>query len=193
MLKKTLSGAINLLCVAAILLSIGAGWAVLTAEPNRPPTLFGNSFMVVISGSMEPKMPVGTLLLSHQVAPSQVEEGDIITFYGTVGSTTGIITHRVVEKQGTGDGAVLYTKGDANPIEDPNPVTRENLIGKVVWQSLLLGKLVALLRQKYVYLALVLIPLLVILLSNATKLVRLAKAEIRQAEEDGKEEDRDGN
>lgn len=189
MVKKVLSMAVNVLCVGAILLSLAAGWAVLTAEPNRPPTLFGNSFMVVVSGSMEPTFPVGTLILSREVTPGQVEKGDIITFYGTVGSTTGIITHRVVEKEGAGDGALLYTRGDANASQDPNPVTREGLIGKVVWQSLLLGRVVALLRQKYVFLAIIIIPLAGIVVANIIKLVRLARAEIRTAEEELQEEE----
>lgn len=191
MLKRVLSIAVNLLCVAAILLSLAAGWAVLTAQPNRPPTLFGNSFMVVVSGSMEPTFPVGTLILSREVTPDQVEPGDIITFYGTVGTTTGIITHRVIAKEGDGLGALLHTKGDANHSQDPNPVSREGLIGKVVWQSLLLGKLVALLRQKYVFLAIIILPLAGVVVANLVKLVRLARSEIRAAEAELREDEND--
>lgn len=189
MLKKILSMAVNLLCVATILLSLAAGWAVLTAAPNRPPTLFGNSFMVVVSGSMEPTFPVGTLILARETTPAQVKTGDIITFYGTVGSTTGIITHRVVAKEGTGDGAYLYTRGDANASQDPNPVTREGLIGKVIWQSLALGRVVAVLRQKYVFLAIIILPLTAIVVTNLVKLVRLARQEVKQAEAELREEE----
>lgn len=147
MRKKLLSAAAGLLSACVFLLAVATVWALATAKPDRPASLFGFSPMVVVSGSMEPVFPVGTFLISRRATPSQVEEGDIIVFYGTVGSTTGVITHRVVRKTGTGDGAVLTTKGDANPVADPNPVTRGNLLGKVVWQSPALGRLIAPLRS----------------------------------------------
>ena len=154
-LLRWLSG---LLTAVLILLTGAAVWALATAKPDHPASLFGFSPMVVVSGSMEPVFPIGTFLLSRKVTPAQVEEGDIIVFYGTVGSTTGVITHRVIQKTGTGDEAVLTTKGDANPVADPNPVTRDNLLGKVVWQSPALGKLIAPLRSPAVRPFLFLLP-----------------------------------
>lgn len=144
--NRLLRGLSGLLTALLVLLTGAAVWALAAARPDRPPALFGFSPMVVVSGSMEPVFPVGTFLLSRKVTPAQVEEGDIIVFYGTVGSTTGVITHRVVQKAGAGEGAVLTTKGDANPVADPNPVTRDNLLGKVIWQSPALGRLIAPLR-----------------------------------------------
>ena len=163
MAKKIFNGVLSLLCLLALLLSLAAIRALLTARPDRPPTLFGHSLMVVVSGSMEPTFPVGTLILSRQATPSQVEVGDIITFYGTVGSTTGVITHRVAAKMGTGDDAVLTTKGDANPVQDPNPVMKEGLIGIVIWQSPFWGRVVGTLRKKQVFIPLLLIPLALLL------------------------------
>lgn len=139
-LAKGLSAAIGIL---AVLLLLAAAWSLLTSRPDKPASVLGFSPMVVVSGSMEPEFPVGTFLLSRKVDIDQVAVGDIIVFYGRVGRTTGIITHRVVEKEGMGNDTVLTTKGDANSLRDPNPVTSQNLLGKVIWESPLMGKLVS--------------------------------------------------
>lgn len=148
MARKLLKAVAALMTAATILLTLAAVWALLTARPDRPASVLGFSPMVVVSGSMEPEFPVGTFLLSRRTSIDRVEEGDIIVFYGTVGATTGIITHRVVEKTGEGEAAVLTTKGDANSLRDPDPVTKDNLLGRVVWHSPLLGKVIAPLRNE---------------------------------------------
>lgn len=145
--KGILRGLSPLLTAVLVLLIGAALWAALTTRPDRPAALFGFSPMVVVSGSMEPVFPIGTFLLSRQVTPDQVEEGDIIVFYGTVGSITGTITHRVIEKGGDGDQVFLITQGDANSVPDPHPVTRDNLLGKVIWHSPALGRLIVPLRN----------------------------------------------
>jgi len=145
--KKIAAAISALLCCLVLLLTFAAGWAMLNSSERQPPSILGLSPMVVVSGSMEPEFPVGTFILSRKVTPSQVNERDVIVFYGTVGSTTGIITHRVIEKQGEGDNALLITQGDANPVPDPYPVERGNLLGKVVFESPLIGKIISPLRN----------------------------------------------
>lgn len=77
----------------------------------------------VLSGSMEPTYPVGSMIYVKAADPADVEVGDPITFYLSEGL---IATHRVVSI----DEAGFHTKGDANNAEDGTPVARENLIGR---------------------------------------------------------------
>ena len=102
---------------------------VLVCLPLTVPRLFGYHIYTVISGSMEPAIPTGSLVYIQEMEPEDVKADDVIAFYGAKDSAS-IITHRVVENR------VLMgefiTKGDANQTEDMNPASYENFIGKVV-------------------------------------------------------------
>lgn len=104
---------------------------VLSCLPLTLPKLFGYQIYSVVSGSMEPAIPTGSLVYIAETEPGEVEAGEIVAFYGARDSAS-IITHRVVENRPMM--GVLITKGDANPENDMNPVPYENFIGKVVRQ-----------------------------------------------------------
>ena len=101
---------------------------ILACLPLTIPRLAGYSLYTVISGSMEPEIPVDSLVLVRGTDPVSVEEGDVIAFYGADGSSA-VITRRVVSNSpAVGE---FTTKGDANAERDMNPVSYENFIGKV--------------------------------------------------------------
>ena len=87
--------------------------------------VLGFKCYTVISGSMEPKYSVGDLLYVKSVDKTTIKVGDPITF--VLNENLVVATHRVVridtEKQ------LFYTKGDANQIEDSEPVHFNNVIG----------------------------------------------------------------
>ncbi len=90
------------------------------------PKLVGIEPMVVLSGSMEPAFPVGSMLYIKEIQPETIQVGDVIT-YQLTGET--MVTHRVVaiDEQAS----ALTTKGDANEVEDGAPVSFEAVKGKV--------------------------------------------------------------
>ena len=106
--------------------------------------LFGVQVYSVISGSMEPEYPVGSLIYVKEVKPSEVQVGDVITF---VLSNKTPATHRVIGIDK--DNQLFNTQGDANYqindetgekvyMEDP-PVHFNNLLGKPVFKIPVLG------------------------------------------------------
>lgn len=102
---------------------------VLVCVPLTVPRFFGVHIYSVVSGSMEPAIPTGSLLYIAEALPEDIQEEEIIAFYG-VKDSASIITHRVVENRVVmGE---FITKGDANKTQDMNPVPYENFIGKVV-------------------------------------------------------------
>ena len=123
---KLISFVGTLILIAAIIACLG-----LTI-----PRFAGIDQYVVISGSMEPAIPVGSMVYSAQTDPSTLSAGDIIVFYSNEGGDTPV-THRVVENH-IADGEVI-TKGDANAQNDLSPIIYTNIIGKVVLHVPMLG------------------------------------------------------
>lgn len=103
---------------------------VLACLPLTVPRVFGYQIYTVISGSMEPAIPVGSLLYIQKMEPEEVAEGEVVAYYGT-SESGAIITHRVLENRVVmGE---LITKGDANERADHYPVPYGNVIGKTVY------------------------------------------------------------
>lgn len=96
--------------------------------------LVGVQVFSVISGSMEPEYPVGSLIYVKEVDPTSVQVGDVITYVLPNGTPS---THRVIRIDAENER--FYTKGDANDIEDGSPVSYKNLIGTPVFKIPYLG------------------------------------------------------
>ena len=109
---------------------------VLFCLPLTVPRFLGYQVYSVISGSMEPAIPTGSLVYIRETAPEELSEGEVIAFYGTRDSAS-IITHRVVENR-AGEGEFV-TKGDANAEADLYAAGYEDLIGRVSRHIPLLG------------------------------------------------------
>ena len=119
--------------------------------------------------------------------------GDVISFFSPDPSLNGALnTHRIVDIA-EADGSLQFTtKGDANLIEDQYPVDESRVVGKVIFVSTRLGKLLHLISNPLVFGLAVLVPLVLILVGNLVSALksaaRLAKEEeeaaVRQALEE---------
>ena len=101
--------------------------------------LFGIQVFTVISGSMEPEYPVGTLIYVKEVDAFELESGDVITF---MLNEDTVATHRIVEvvPDETDPSVIRFrTKGDANAAEDGKLVHYKNVIGTPIFQIPYLG------------------------------------------------------
>ena len=87
--------------------------------------ILGYQCYTVISGSMEPAYSVGDLLYVKRVDVNAIKVGDPITFI--LNEDLVVATHRVVRVDT--ENQRFYTKGDANEIEDNDPVHFNNVIG----------------------------------------------------------------
>lgn len=99
-------------------------------------TIGGYSTFRVATGSMEPTIMTGALLICEDEEIENIELNDIICFKSANQSMNGaVITHRVIDIKTVHGITRLTTRGDANSVEDGLYVTADNLIGKVVWYS----------------------------------------------------------
>jgi signal peptidase I len=120
-LKVIVSTLASALCVIALLIAVA--YAVLghmgyRAEP-------------VLSGSMEPTLPIGSLAVVKEVPASDVERGDVITF-NTPGDKNSLTTHRVVGVEHEGSRVAYRTRGDANTADDPWHLSQRGTMGELV-------------------------------------------------------------
>lgn len=98
------------------------GYTLIAKAIGNPlPTVFGWGSAVVLSGSMEPELPVGALLVIHRQENYKI--GEIVTYEDENGT---LVTHRLTSLENGN----AVTKGDANNVEDaPFPVSK--ICGKV--------------------------------------------------------------
>lgn len=110
---------------------------------------------VVLTGSMQPALPVGSVVFS---TPSlSYEVGDIITFKNQAGQT---VTHRLVAKSVSIPANIYKTAGDANSVPDGELITGSQILGKVVYTLPYLGHLASFLRTPVGFISLLVIPAL---------------------------------
>jgi signal peptidase len=95
------------------------------------PKVLGARPFVVLTGSMAPALPVGSVALVRPVQADQVRVGDILTFYHPESRSRALITHRVIEVTAVGGGREFRTQGDANDLPDDWVVSQSNVYGTV--------------------------------------------------------------
>jgi signal peptidase len=120
-----LRGASRLLFALAVCGVLGVV-AVLIVLPRAS----GGSALTVLTGSMTPDIPVGSVVLIRPVDPRALEVGDVAT-YQVAPDSRDLITHRVIEVTGSGDDLRYVFKGDANRGADLDPVPPEAVRGEV--------------------------------------------------------------
>lgn len=139
---KIIMGVFLFFAVALIALAV-------TQEDGAPPRSFGGySVTRVLTGSMYPELPIGTMILIGPVDEQAIEVGSIITF---VRGDARVISHRVVEiyhnYNETGRPGFI-TRGDAVATRDPEVVRAENVLGQVIWTSSLFGGVITFVERQ---------------------------------------------
>jgi signal peptidase len=99
----------------------------LIAIPHLLPAL-GRQMYVVSGGSMEPTIPLGSVVFVHQIDPNVVRPGQVITYRLPSG---GVVTHRVIARSEVSGASAFETKGDANLTPDVSLVPGDKVVGDV--------------------------------------------------------------
>ncbi len=80
---------------------------------GEAPSVFGYQVFRVSSGSMEPELMIGDVILIKEAEPQDIQKGDIVTYKGEEGDLDDkFITHKVIEDPQLVDGRyVFHTQG----------------------------------------------------------------------------------
>ena len=136
--------------------------------------VLGFQVRIVTSGSMEPAIQTGSMVVLHDTADYQ--DGDIITFFER-GQEQLPTTHRIVGSQLVAGQVEYLTKGDANDDIDARTVNPSVIVGEVVSIVPGMGYLLAFARTWYGALLLVGLPLVLFIIEEGQKIVRVAHEE----------------
>lgn len=155
------------------------------------PSIAGLQMYVVLSGSMSPAFDTGSLIFVKPIKPDNLKEGDIITFRGGSGSNSVVTTHRVIEINEE-NGLSFITKGDANNVQDPNPVLPDRVIGKVTGHVAYVGYIMEFAQTKQGLILLVFIPGMFIILYELKNIFKITQVEkSSKGEKNDKDKDKD--
>lgn len=104
------------------------------------PRLSGSTAFTVLTGSMEPTMPPGTLIVVKPTPADQLQTGQVITFQPQSGDPE-VVTHRIdgIFYNGQGERRI-YTRGDANNVRDPWALEAGQIRGRVWYAVPYLGR-----------------------------------------------------
>jgi len=122
---------------------------------------FGWRVDAVTSGSMEPQLLTGSLVVTRPVESDAIVVGDVITFRQRTVSEN-MITHRVID---IGHSSPLYfqTKGDASSYPDPFTVQAQDIIGKICFYVPYIGNITEFLKTPFGFVLGLVVPALIII------------------------------
>lgn len=119
----------------SLLLTVIVGaLVVLTVVPRA----VDGAALTVLTGSMTPQIPVGSVVIVQPVDPGTLRVGDVVTFQKSPGKDD-YVTHRIQSIDSTTSPVSLTTKGDANRGADLDPVPVTSVRGKVLFHVPFLG------------------------------------------------------
>ncbi|GAA1424541.1 hypothetical protein GCM10009640_20980 [Agrococcus citreus] len=100
------------------------------------PAVTGSTPLSILTGSMTPTLPPGTLVVVKPTPVAEIQLGEVITFQLESGQPT-LVTHRVIARStDSASGEVRFTtQGDANDVADAAQVMPVQVQG-TVWYSI---------------------------------------------------------
>jgi signal peptidase len=153
------------LLLAWIVIGAFGGFVLAVGLPN----FFGARSLTVMSGSMEPAIGTGDVVVAVQIPPTAARVGDIVTFRDPLNDAR-LITHRVREMHVRGEMVAFVTKGDANSTLEQWAVPETGTIGRVSFHVPRIGYMMVWIRSTIGLLMLIVLPTLLL---GATELWRL--------------------
>lgn len=147
-------------------------------KENKIAKIFGYSYSVVPTNSMEDTINIGDIVISKEKNFSEIKIDDIVVFYSPEKKIH--IVHRVIDIDSDGN---LITKGDNNSNVDEEVVLEENYVGTIVKIIPNIGNLVLNYRN-YIFIIIIIIFIYIIIreIINIVKNINASRREKLEAE-----------
>lgn len=149
-----------LLAIAIVIAAICTYASYVSTSGNGVPNLFGIRFLSVQTDSMYPQILPGDMIFDTAIPDtSQLQVGDVITYWTVIDGKRTLNTHRIVGIYDGGGYLIFETKGDKNSVNDALTVHESEVIGQ--WKGAKvhgLGKVLDYLQTSKGFLLAVVIP-----------------------------------
>ena len=144
------------------------------------PRLAGITPFTVLTGSMQPALDPGDVVLSARRAPLDVRRGDVVTFHDP--SRHGeLVTHRVESMRRNGGMVSFVTKGDANDVSERWSVPVDGTIGRAALRVPAVGHVLQRAGSREGRLALIAIPAALLVVLELVGLAGLRRRPVAEA------------
>ena len=140
-----------------------------TLSRNNPDmSLFGCRFYYVLTGSMEPDIKQGSLIVAKETPIDELKVGDVISFISSDPDIEGEInSHAIYSIDKNDEGIVEFTtKGSNNPEPDDYKVYEDDIKGKVIFDSHAIGSFFEFVSDRRVSFCLTVLPIAIIVVIN---------------------------
>ena len=188
---------VNIVLVAAIILAAVCTYvSFVSTSGNGVPSLFGIRPFSIQTDSMYPTLNPGDLIISTAVKDaSELQNGDIITYWTVINGERVLNTHRITEIYDGGNYRIFATKGDNNTHADPLTVHESEVVGKYSFKIAGIGKVFDYLQTSTGFLLVVVLPVFIFFIYHLVQFFRVLfeyqniKNRIKYEQERGRTED----
>ena len=138
----------------------------------------------VVTGSMEPVYNVGEVVISKEVDPSTINEGDDVVYLGEKNDFKDkIVTHRVIKIENKDGEYYFTTKGVNNDYSDP-VISSNQIYGKVVYKPVVLSFLSGILNTKLGFYLLIFVPVAFLIFLEILDYIKRKEGELDEGEKE---------
>jgi len=138
------------------------------------PFAFGGRPYTVLSGSMEPAVAPGDVVISTRIDPADARPGDVVTFRDPQDADR-LITHRVRSTRPEGRRIRFVTKGDANNTTEEWRVAASGHVSRVRYRVPAVGRVALIAQSRGGMIVLVVLPVLLLGMHEIARIWRPAK------------------
>jgi signal peptidase len=176
--KRIGAAIVDILIVVLILFSVVISISSITAKANNGvPDVFGYTPFSVQTNSMNPTLVKGDYIFVEECDPTNLQVGDIISYFTIIDGTRVINTHRIVEVNAENDIIQYRTQGDnkeTNPEVDKLMVSPGDVIGKYNGTRIpKLGAVIDYLSTQMGFFLIILLPVLLFTIYQIYKLINV--------------------
>jgi len=174
--KKIANTVINIILVISIILAAVCTYvSFVSTSGNGVPSVLGARVFSIQTESMYPTLEPGDLIFDKGIKDtSELEVGDIITYWTVINGERVLNTHRIVEIYDGGGHLIFETQGDNNTTSDPLTVHESEVVGQYTGKKVGgLGKVFDYLQTSTGFLIVVVIPVAIFFLYHLVQFFRV--------------------
>lgn len=191
-MKRTLSILGQVITALLLIFSVGMLiFAIVSVKTvGQQGTVFGYRTYIVNSDSMKDTFEAGDLVVSKTVDPETLKEGDIITFRSIDPESWGeVFTHKIRAITTYEGQPAFVTYGTTNDVDDSYPAPFDNVMGEYVLAIPNLGHAFQFFKTPAGYVAVVLVPFLILILIQLVHFIKLVKEYRAEKQEEAQRQD----